>query len=801
MKYKHSGTISLFDQLKNIACTELVVVDTETTGLSSAKDKIIQFAAKVIHPGFRISSKPSDTLIKYFNPGFLIPPEATQINHITDEMVKNAGSFRDHAEEIYKFLDGKKLVFHNAKFDLSFINKELQQAGFETLKNEYIDTLEISRSLFPFHKPPQVKYCNQLFYLVSRLGYDLSDANLHNAECDIVLTARLLPKLVALVDYGQINSHKAPLKLPQKCAVIDSRSLPGGEICEISVFKFDANLPYNYHIDPHCFHLYINNGPGSIELATKIERGKNPDQMAAYKQSIETAFCHLLPYDNFDISAQRIKDFIGDLPIISPKNVKQFDLANLNMEFMRADMDIIPPSREFDFIKAIDNIFGVPQGKIFDLYKKIGLSLEGYHTPRKSDIFSTLWDAASLQGICSYLTKSQNLWPEEKVSEYVHLKKILNGENPEGTVYMDLSFIGLDNKAPIIGIGALKYQDSRITGDVLASYIFPGNSIIAEKKKLNQNYDYLRGHATIDQIKSNILQFFGESYIICYGDKDFAFLRRDFGEEWFLSNQNKLINVLPYIIEVFKWEDNYTLNNLCSKRDHFVCNHKGYESLATSHLWAYIYSKYMDKQLNEMEVLQKASGESKLQSRKAKKLTMHDFYDEVDGASVNSISDLNIDESDAISAQKKPRSDSFDSYASSCISSETSTTFGHSTSLESLNEEDIPIRTSRQGKRKVIFAIDEENDVNLPGSNLSAIESTKSMNIGIFGGNELEARKASKSEISGSAMAENSTTFSDTNVHDFSFVLYGSISGDNETANHNHTEQHQVDIVGNCIIS
>ena len=92
-----------------------VVLDLETTGLSSRYDSIIEFGAVRVEHGLVTSH--FDVLI---NPGFSIPRHITEITGINDEMVKDKPLIKDIIKEILEFIDDAILVTHNAEFDISF---------------------------------------------------------------------------------------------------------------------------------------------------------------------------------------------------------------------------------------------------------------------------------------------------------------------------------------------------------------------------------------------------------------------------------------------------------------------------------------------------------------------------------------------------------------------------------------------------------------------------------------------------------------------------------------------------------
>ncbi|WP_042355294.1 ATP-dependent DNA helicase DinG [Bacillus rubiinfantis] len=160
--------------------TKFVVIDLETTGNTPKKgDKIIQFAAVVIEDG-----KITERFSSFLNPQKAIPIFIEELTGIHNEMVVNAPTFSEIASKVMELLEDAYFVAHNVLFDLSFLQEELIQAGYEGFYGPVLDTVEMARILYP---------CAD--------GYKLSDLaeleNLHHdrphqADSDAAVTADLL---------------------------------------------------------------------------------------------------------------------------------------------------------------------------------------------------------------------------------------------------------------------------------------------------------------------------------------------------------------------------------------------------------------------------------------------------------------------------------------------------------------------------------------------------------------------------------------------------------------------------------
>ena len=180
-----------------------VVFDLETTGLSARYDRIIEFGAVKISGGRVVEEV--DILI---NPKIHIPYKITEITHITDEMVENKETISRVLPKIMEFIGDSVLVSHNASFDFSFLNEALINNGCEPLKNPVVDTLTLSRYLFPE---------NRLFNLGAlsrRLEVDYQKGDAHRANYDAFVLSQVWHILLSKLTKDNINiRHKDLLEL------------------------------------------------------------------------------------------------------------------------------------------------------------------------------------------------------------------------------------------------------------------------------------------------------------------------------------------------------------------------------------------------------------------------------------------------------------------------------------------------------------------------------------------------------------------------------------------------------------
>ena len=162
-----------------------VLLDTETTGLSSVNDKIIEIACIEIADHIPTGEK----FHVFLNPEMEISQGAYDTHGISKEFLKDKPKFNDVAKDFVKFIDGKKLVIHNAEFDLAFLNKELKEAGEKQISSEnIIDTLNVAREKFPGAQ-------NSLDALCKRFKIDNSRRQKHSALLDCELLAKVYIEL------------------------------------------------------------------------------------------------------------------------------------------------------------------------------------------------------------------------------------------------------------------------------------------------------------------------------------------------------------------------------------------------------------------------------------------------------------------------------------------------------------------------------------------------------------------------------------------------------------------------------
>ncbi len=188
-----------------------VCFDFETTGLSSKYDRIIEFGATRFEKGMIV-----DSIDFFINPKRPIPKKITEMTRITDEMVKDAPEEAAVIGKIQGFFKNAILVSHNADFDIGFLNEALLRSGLETIKNPVIDTLALSRYLFP-----EARYHN-LGALCRNLEItSYNDDEAHRADFDAkILNEVWLAILNILVKDNMLLTHADLSTLKAKDSIL-----------------------------------------------------------------------------------------------------------------------------------------------------------------------------------------------------------------------------------------------------------------------------------------------------------------------------------------------------------------------------------------------------------------------------------------------------------------------------------------------------------------------------------------------------------------------------------------------------
>ena len=163
-----------------------IVLDTETTGLS----------VKEGHRIIEIGCIELDDLVPtqkkfhcYLNPERKVSEKAMEVHGYTDEFLSDKQKFNEIADEFLLFIKDKKLIIHNAEFDLSHLNNELKIMGKKPITNEIVDTLVLARAKYPGSSI-------SLDALCKKYRIDNSKRTKHTALIDCDLLAKVYINLI-----------------------------------------------------------------------------------------------------------------------------------------------------------------------------------------------------------------------------------------------------------------------------------------------------------------------------------------------------------------------------------------------------------------------------------------------------------------------------------------------------------------------------------------------------------------------------------------------------------------------------
>lgn len=155
------------------------IFDLETTGLSPTRDRVIEIGAVRVDVDGTLSR--FSTLI---NPSIPISPRITSITGITNEMIAEAPRFTDAAYQFLDFCRNSKLVAHNARFDLGFLQESLARCGLPLVKGGAYDSIQIIRKAYPNLGSYNLEFLTQ----VLQLPKDEFEGQAHRAAFDAEMT-------------------------------------------------------------------------------------------------------------------------------------------------------------------------------------------------------------------------------------------------------------------------------------------------------------------------------------------------------------------------------------------------------------------------------------------------------------------------------------------------------------------------------------------------------------------------------------------------------------------------------------
>ena len=212
-----------------------VILDTETTGLS-VKDghRIVEIGCIELDNQIPTTKK----FHYYLNPERKVSEKALKIHGYTDEFLSDKKKFKEIVDEFLNFIKNKKLIIHNAEFDLGHLNNELTLLGKNKIdKDQVVDTLEIARDKFPGSSI-------SLDALCKRFRIDNSKRSFHTALIDCELLSKVYINLIDQKE-PKLNFRNIDYKIAEQ------------EVSRVNYFK-KVIKPTNLELESHEKYLKKN---------------------------------------------------------------------------------------------------------------------------------------------------------------------------------------------------------------------------------------------------------------------------------------------------------------------------------------------------------------------------------------------------------------------------------------------------------------------------------------------------------------------------------------------------------------
>ena len=318
--------------------TTYCVLDLETTGLSFRTEKITEVGIMKIKNGEVL-----DEFSCFVNPEKPIPQRVVEVTNITDDMVKDAETIDKVFPKILEFVGDFVLVAHNADFDIGFLKYNAKQLGY-SLENTYIDTLRLSKDLFPDFK----KY--KLGIIAENLGIKVEVA--HRALDDVDTTVKVFNVMINMLkekgakkieDIDLLEAGKADYKkLPTYHAIILAKDYVGLK----NLYKLISysHLDYFYKKPRILKSLYKKYSEGLIlgsaceagELYRAIIAGKSDEEIEAIASDYD--YLEIQPIGNNMFMVRN--GTVPDVEALQEINKKIVDLGDKLGKLVVATCDV-----------------------------------------------------------------------------------------------------------------------------------------------------------------------------------------------------------------------------------------------------------------------------------------------------------------------------------------------------------------------------------------------------------------------------------------------------------------------------
>lgn len=193
-----------------------IYYDTETTGIKADKDRIIEIAA--YDP---INDRTFESLV---NPGMPIPPQATAVHHITDEMVADSPDFVEVGKQFVEFCDGNVVLIahNNDNFDIHFLRNEFSRSELEFPQWQFLDTLKWARRYRPDLPRHSLQFLREI--------YGIEANNAHRALDDVIVLHKVFS---LMLDDLTIDHAYNLLNAPREIHTMPFGKYQGKHLAEI----------------------------------------------------------------------------------------------------------------------------------------------------------------------------------------------------------------------------------------------------------------------------------------------------------------------------------------------------------------------------------------------------------------------------------------------------------------------------------------------------------------------------------------------------------------------------------------
>lgn len=211
----------------------LIILDTETTGLEpTSGHRIVEIGALEL-----VNLIPTGRKFHYYiNPERDVPEEAYRVHGISTDFLKDKPLFSNIVDEFLDFISDSRIVIHNAKFDMKFINHELKLVEKQAIDMSVtIDTMLIARKRFPGARASLDDLCK-------RFKIDLSKRKYHGALLDAELLSELYINLM-----GGANSRQSELDFKS----IKEENILQGDIIKYSYKSNKIVFPTSLELEEH----------------------------------------------------------------------------------------------------------------------------------------------------------------------------------------------------------------------------------------------------------------------------------------------------------------------------------------------------------------------------------------------------------------------------------------------------------------------------------------------------------------------------------------------------------------------